>query len=57
MHAIADLRFKRDLTIKQISSKLNRPIGSVSATLHRIRSNITRCIKQAYQEAESEFYT
>jgi RNA polymerase sigma-70 factor (ECF subfamily) len=56
MHTIADLRFKRDLTIKQISSQLNRPIGSISATLHRIRSNIAGCIKQAYQEAEKEFY-
>lgn len=56
MQSIADLRFKRDLTMKEISRQTNRSVGAVSATLHRIRGNIMRCIDQAYKEAEYEFY-
>jgi len=56
MKKIAELRFKRDLTMKEISLCLNRPIGAVSATIHRIRQNILNCIKSAYREAENEFY-
>lgn len=55
-HKIAELRFKRDLTMKEISLCVNRPIGAVSATLARIRQNILGCIKDAYVEAEQEFY-
>ena len=55
MHKIAELRFKRDLSMKEISLCLGRPIGSVSATLHRIRVNIMGCIHEAYNEAEKEF--
>jgi RNA polymerase sigma-70 factor (ECF subfamily) len=56
MRAIAELRFKRDLSMKEISLYLKRPVGSVTATLSRIRSHIMACIKDAYIEAEQEFY-
>jgi RNA polymerase sigma-70 factor (ECF subfamily) len=56
MKKIAELRFKRDLTMKEISLCVNRPIGSVSSTLTRIRENILKCIGEAYREAEQEFY-
>jgi RNA polymerase sigma-70 factor, ECF subfamily len=56
MSKIAELRFKRDLSVKEISLCIDRPIGSVSATLHRIRSNIMKCINVAYKEAEKEFH-
>ena len=56
MQKIAELRFKRDLSMKEISLCVKRPLGSISATLCRIRSNIMGCIKDAYIEAEQEFY-
>ena len=56
MQSIADLRFKRNLTMKEISYHTNRSVGAVSATLHRIRKNIMSCINEAYREAEHEFY-
>lgn len=56
MKKIAELRFKRDLSMKEISLFVNRPIGSISATLTRIRENILKCIGEAYREAEQEFY-
>ena len=55
MRKIAELRFKRDLSIKEISLCLGIPLGSVSPTLNRIRSNIMGCINTAYEEAEKEF--
>lgn len=55
MQKIAELRFKRDLSMKEISLHLNRPLGSISATLSRIRLNIMGCIQNAYLEAEKEF--
>lgn len=56
MKKIAELRFKRDFSMKDISLHTQRSIGAVSATLHRVRQNILGCIKDAYPEAESEFY-
>jgi len=56
MRAIADLRFKRELTYKEISLSTNRPISSVSATLTRVREYLSKCIQPAYREAEEEFY-
>lgn len=56
MKRIAELRFKRDLTYKEISACVNRPVSSISATLVRAREYIMGCIKQAYEEAEQEFY-
>ena len=55
MQKIAELRFKRSLSLQQISSSVQRPIGAISATLHRIRQNILGCIHQAYDEAEREY--
>jgi len=48
MQSIAYLRFKKNLSLKCISNQLNRPIGSISATLHRIRKNLTKCILPVY---------
>jgi len=56
MKKIAELRFKRDLTYKEISACVNRPVSSISATLTRARAHIMSCIQSAYQEAEKEFY-
>jgi RNA polymerase sigma-70 factor (ECF subfamily) len=56
MVEIAELRFKQDMSIKDISRSINRPIGAVSGTLYRIRENIKKCINNAYIEAEKEFY-
>ena len=55
MKKIAELRFKRDLSYKQISASVNRPVSAISATLTRVRGHIMGCIKQAYREAELEF--
>lgn len=56
MAEIAELRFKQDMSIKDISRSINRPIGSITGTLYRIRENIKKCINDAYMEAEKEFY-
>lgn len=56
MQSIAQLRFKQSLSLQEISESTDRPIGSVSATLHRIRENLMKCIKDAYKEAEQEYY-
>lgn len=56
MKKIVELRFKRDLTYKEISVQVNRPVSSISATLNRARAHIMTCIKSAYREAEEEFY-
>lgn len=56
MKKIAELRFKRELNMKEISARVNRPVSSICATLSRIRANILKCINEAYREAEQEFY-
>lgn len=56
MKKIAELRFKRELTTKEISACTNRSVGAISATLHRIRQNIISCMNSSYKEAEQEFY-
>ena len=56
MKKIAELRFKRDLTYKEISACVNRPVSAISATLTRTRTHIMSCIQSAYKEAEEEFY-
>jgi hypothetical protein len=33
---------------------VNRPLGSVSATLHRIRQNLATCVKQKMPIIEAE---
>lgn len=54
MQSIARLRFKEEKTLKDISSLVNRPIGSVSATLHRIRRNLLNCVHQKIPRVEAE---
>ena len=56
MQTIAKLRFKKGLSMKEISLCVKRPLGSISATLSRVRSNIMGGIKTAYIEAEQEFH-
>lgn len=56
MQSIAQLRFKQSLSLQEISESTERSIGAVSATLHRIRLNLMKCIKDAYTEAEQEYY-
>lgn len=56
MQEIAELRFKKDLPLKDICRSTNKSIGYVSATLSRIRGNILNCIAESYEEAEQEFY-
>ena len=52
--SISDLRYKQQLTLKEISLACKRPIGAVSATLHRIRESIKTCIDTEYKRAELE---
>lgn len=54
MKAIAFLRFRRSLTMNQISKIVSRPVGSVSATLFRIREKINETIHDKYNEIEIE---
>ncbi len=56
MQKIAELRFKRDLPLKDICESTNKSIGYISGTLNRIRGNILNCITESYKEAEQEFY-
>ena len=56
MREISRLRFKEDLSMKEISKRIQRPIGAISGTLFRIRQNLVQCvrIKLPQLEAESE---
>lgn len=54
MKTIAFLRFRRSLPMKQISKIVSRPVGSVSATLTRIRDHIHRSIHEKYNMIESQ---
>ncbi len=54
MKTIAFLRFRRSLQLKQISKIVSRPVGSVSATLNRIRDHIHRSIHERYNMIEAE---
>jgi RNA polymerase sigma-70 factor (ECF subfamily) len=54
MQAIAHLRFKRELPIKDIAKELNRPIGSISATLSRIRGALAKCIHVEFLKLEQQ---
>jgi RNA polymerase sigma-70 factor (ECF subfamily) len=56
MKSIAFLRFKKDLSMKEISQATSRPIGSVSATLFRIRANISNCFRAEYDRVEKKHY-
>ena len=54
MKEIARLRFKEENNIKIISKKVGRPLGAVSATLFRIRSNLIDCVKMKLPNLEIE---
>lgn len=56
MSTIAELRYKKELSLNEISKITKRSLGSVSATMYRIRSNIKNCIDAEYNKAliESE---
>lgn len=57
MSMIAELRYKKNLSLKEISSTTARPIGSVSATMFRIRESLSKCIHEEYRKVkESEFF-
>lgn len=57
MSEIAHLRFKENKSLKQISKQVNRPVGSVSATLFRIRKNLLQSTKEKinYHEVYGRF--
>lgn len=54
MKQIASLRFREESHLKDIALKVGRPIGSVSATLHRIRINLTKCVRKKLPLVEAE---
>jgi RNA polymerase sigma-70 factor (ECF subfamily) len=54
MKDIARLRFKDEAPLKEICKKVGRPMGSVSATLHRIRGHLLQCVKQKLPALEVE---
>ena len=54
MQIIAKLRFKEEKNLKEISKLAKRPLGSISATLHRIRQNLIQCVKQKMPGIEAE---
>ncbi len=57
MKEISRMRFKDDLSMKEICKQLNRPIGAISGTLFRIRQNLIQCVrlKIPHLEADNEF--
>jgi len=54
MKDMAKLRFKEEASLKEICQKMSRPIGSVSATLHRIRKHLLHCVRQKLPALELE---
>ena len=54
MKQIVRLRFREESHLKDIALKVGRPIGSVSATLHRIRINLTNCVRKKLPLVEAE---
>lgn len=50
MKSVADLRFKQEKSFKEISKKLGRSIGGISATISRIRENLVRCTRKKINE-------
>lgn len=57
MKEISRMRFKEDLSMKEICKALDRPIGAISGTLFRIRQNLIQCVrlKIPQLEADNEF--
>lgn len=54
MKDMAQLRFREEKSLVQISKILNRPMGSVSATLHRIRIKLVSCVKMKLPSVEAK---
>ena len=54
MKRIALLRFRENSQLKEIAKKVGRPLGSISATLHRIRSNLSDCVRRKMPLVEAE---
>ena len=57
MRTVAKMRFREEMNLKEISVKIKRPLGSISATLHRIRSNLSKCVqnKMLAYKREAEY--
>jgi len=51
---MAKLRFQEEKSLLEISKTLKKPMGSVSATLHRIRINLIACVKEKIPSIEAE---
>ena len=56
MQSIAKLRYKKEMSLKEISFLTGRSIGAISSTLHRIRQYISKEIKEEYLKAESKYF-
>lgn len=54
MREIARLRFKEDMSLKEICKVSGRPIGAISATLYRIRQNLVQCVRIKSSQLEIE---
>lgn len=54
MRIIAELRFKKNKSLKYISEAVNRPIGAISSTLYRIRHKLVDCVNNRTLSLESE---
>lgn len=54
MSEIARMRFKEDLSMKEISKAIRRPVGAVSGTLFRIRQNLIQCVRLKIPQLEAE---
>jgi len=50
---VARLRFEGNLSLADISETLGRPMGTISATLFRIRHTLTLCVRQKVVEDEA----
>ena len=54
MREISRMRFKEDLSMKDISKAMSRPIGAISGTLFRIRQNLIQCVRLKIPLLEAE---
>jgi RNA polymerase sigma-70 factor (ECF subfamily) len=51
--AVARLRFEKNCTLLEIAEKLGRPMGTVSATLYRVRVALAQCVRKKVAEEEA----
>ena len=51
--AVARLRFERNCTLLEIAERLGRPMGTVSATLYRVRVALAQCVRKKVAEEEA----